>query len=542
MTMLVHPQPPLLLHLHDTSSSALEAIMFDTPSGQRTRKQAASEHLLASHHPTPVGEDVNRYVFSQYVMCLYSNIFNTYATSLIYAELLSAVLGSIVNEYNAHGITDAALETLLRTYLVETSRPARGREFVNALELVALRLRPEEAYPGIDGLLQVIYAIYDNERPVVTANVPIYRIDLRQIAGYEQPTLVLIPLGWYALSTVDSVQVDNLYWKFVYSLNIPANVRAPGDLSNFLYLLAGLALPLDPIELTAVMRDQLNDDQRTGIPFCNYLAMYLKQRLLGFEYKLSRLANPRRLLLRSLHAFCGIGGTCIGDVTYARYLLVLLRDITAEMTPSPLTDEETEILNFLVGAVDQSTWHPFTRGMRYEASVEAAKVALTKKAAKAKKKKTSDDDDEPVTDPDAPDEGEDGDPEPDDTGAFSGDKPSQEPTSIYGDTSTDPTQTGDDNIDQTGGGQTPAAQPTKTISTLLPLALPSETIDDHLYRLTVLQFVTDMDQVPDLDIPQESLSVLKTWCESWLFLASIDTTKKLMAQLKLTGHLKEFAA
>ena len=72
-----------------------------------------------------------------------------------------------------------------------------------------------------------------------------------------------------------------------------------------------------------------------------------------------------------------------------------------------------------------------------------------------------------------------------------------------------------------------------------PLALPTETIDDHLLRIKVLRYLCDKDKDPEPDITPENLEVLKYWCETWLFIASIDQTKKLLAQLNLTSQLKE---
>jgi hypothetical protein len=531
--MPMPPHPPLLLQMESPTRSALESFLFGSQPGVSDPPPPSMETMLETiKRQVQAGDDYNRYLFSQYVMYRYIMIFVTPATSWIYRNHLVGVASAISDAVATGKVTDRALASFLRLYLAPFENPARDTDqslaFCDALSVVQARLQPSLSYPGIDDLLRVIDVVH-SKRPLHTPETMLYQTILRQIDGYDQPTLVLVPVGRSTLQTDPSIQTDTSYWTFVYSLNLPAKLQNPGDLSMAFYLLARLALPLDPIELTTRMSQALISNDKTGIPFCNYLAMYLKQRLLGMDYKLSRLADSRRILMQRLHQFCGVGATCVGDVVYARYFMDALGQVVE--TNETLSDADRMLFAFMNDSVTYTpTASALTRRLRYEAAIEAA-MAAVKKQKKPAGDTDPPDPDNPDNTPDESEDDEDADPDAFATDPDTGKDP--------GDTTAPSPETDDNPIDQPGGNPTPITQ---AVSTILPLALPSETIDDHLFRLTLLQYVSHMNATPNPDIPPEALGVLNTWCESWLFLAAIKATKQLLAQLKLTGHLKEFAA
>jgi hypothetical protein len=222
-------------------------------------------------------------------------------------------------------------------------------------------------------------------------------------------------------------------------------------------------------------------------------------------------------VLQQLHKFCGVGATFIRDGQHASAFVKAIYGAAGQADLTKVfSEEELEILGHLHDAIDGQNLR-FVRELRYGYGVEAAKVAIKV-------------DDTTDTDPDAKPVSDDG--------AFAAD-PEPEGEDLR-ENEPDASQTGNDNIDETGvSNQAPAARPP---STLLPLALPTETIDDHLYRLTVLRLVSDLSCAQDPDIDAETLSLLKVWCASVLFIASSAATRTLISQLKATGKLKEFIA
>ena len=329
-----------------------------------------------------------------------------------------------------------------------------------------------------------------------------------------------------SLDTRRFTSFTDLYWKFIYSLNIPDAVGLNGlTLLSYFYLLARLALPLDPVVLTSTMRSNITTNTRTGVPFLNYLAMYLRQRGLGYDYKLSRLADTRRVILQQVHKFCGVGATFIRDTRYARPLIVDIERVVDGLDGQGISDEEWHILSHLdraVGGQDEQRL-PFLTHLKSQSQggLEAKKP---------------DPDADPTPEPNDPKPKKPKPPKKTDLDAFSDDAdPTQPDTS---DDNPSPTETGDDTIGQAGTTDpSPAPRPP---STLLPLALPTETIDDHLYRLSVLRFVSNLCNAPDPKISSEALNLLKVWCGHVLFIAAAATTKSLLSQLKLTGKMKEF--
>jgi len=514
MTILTQQRPPLLMHADSAALSALEAFLLDSQPGLHYNKttQPLDAIIDTIRQQVEVGNDYNCYIFVQYSLYLYMQIFTRYATSWVYRDHLDAILTAVGNAGTSGQVTDRLLLGLLRNFAYPLSDTTNRHELVQTLESIQVRLQPERAYPGIETILKLVYALYDTE-PYILDDVLLYQTVLRQLEGYDKPALVLVPACHTTLNTTHYTGMSDLYWKFVYSLNIPDTIDQSGSFLDSLYLLARMALPLDPIQLTTAMNHHIMQNQQTAIPFCNYIAMYLKQRILGFDYQISRLADTRRLLMKRLHRFCGVGATTINDLVQARAWIDTIRVRIEATDPPLLDDDERDVFAFLSAAVSYTETNvPFVRGLYYESSVEAAAVANKKPT---QSQKAGDDDT---------------------TGAFADDAQTVQnnPTPP-----SDPVETDDDTIDQTGNNSPPVMP---SISTLLPLALPSETIDDHLFRITVLQYIAHLNTIPNPDISADALRVMNTWCESWLFLAAIKITKQLLAQLKLTGHLKEFAA
>lgn len=483
----------------------------------------------------------NQYIFSQYVMYLYVNIFMADTNSRIYNSLLQSTIVEIRTAWRNRITTDRSLNELIGKYIQDggssTVDSNYGRDFVDALRVVGGRLALEATYPGINDILAIVCAMYD-DRAVNVPDVTLYRITLVQLDGYKTPTFVLTSIrSGFTLNTINNIKTTDLVWKLIGSMNIPSRIKIGGDFTQYLTCLAQLAIPLDPVALTTSLRYNLSSNEKSGVPFLNYLAMYFRQRALGFDYNLSRLADPRRLIMQQMHKFCGVGATVIYNNQYVINFLKEIDNIGESSNGNLFTESDTALYRQLNEAVTSQKL-PFVRKLHYNASTEAAKVSdapedpdksnppdKPEKPVKPKKPKKPT---EPA-DPDQPDEP--------DTGAFADDT---DPTTNSTDDNSDTSQTSDDIIGQTGDTNQPV--PPRPSSTLLPLALPSETIDDCLYRLAVLRFVSNLVNATDSDVTAKTINLLKVWCGSLLYIASADTTRTLVSQLKLTEKLKEYAA
>ena len=501
--------PPLLLRQCATPVLSLEMFLPE---------QSPTHSLITITQPDKLSAikgselNYNRYILAQYAMYLYIQIFMTDITSHVYRDLLQVIGRTISSAWRGRQVTDRTLNELIRLYIPNGEQSSDKTDFVKMLRIVASRISPEDEYPGINDILSVVYAMYDN-RPVVTNSVTLYRITLSPIVGYSVPALNLTPIrSGIVLNTNTSFSCPNLTWKFINALNIAENIKSPGDFSSWITTLATLALPLDPIGLTTDLRSNLSENNKTGIPFLNYLAMYLRQRALGFDYTLSRLADTRRYVMQQLHRFCGVGATCIRDGQFVPTFLNSFH-VPTEQDTSIFSSDDQVLYQNLVTTVGQQRLK-FLRELHYSEGVEAAKSKDTEKFS---------DDADPTTDT---------------TSLKDTADPNVDNNSSTDDVDT--SQTSDDTIGQAGDSN--QAGSTRPTSTLLPLALPSENIDDHMYRLTVLRFVSDLSSATQPDVTAETLTLLKVWCGSLLFIASSSATKALISQLKLTGKMKEISS
>lgn len=533
--------PPLLLHNHMQSVSGLELFLqrsSELAADPTTRLSVAGD-LKHFGRAWDVTDNFNCYLFSQYVMYLYINIFVTPTTNQVYRDLLVNTLMQIRTGVHQNKITDRALQQLIRIYACG-EQDARGQGFVDALRVVQSRLNPELAYPGFNNLLAAVCTIYD-ERAATTSEVTLFHVKLTALDQFPEPTLMLIPTPFTVTLTVGSVprrgnavNEFDLQWRFIHAFNITGATQSPDRFTQHLTQLASLALPLDPINLTQTLRIGLTENQKAGVPFLNYLAMYLRQRLLGYDYNLSRLADTRRAVMYQMHQFCGVGATRIADVGPFNAWMREIRLVFETTDPqAQFTENDYKIYRHLENCTNTSSSR-MLRELNYSDGTEAAKSKPDDGAfagdqnpdaepapKKTPKPATPPKDDPPAEDPPAEE------PPADDPPA---DKPAQKPT--------DPAQSADDTIGQTGETDPQAPPP----STLLPLALPTETLDDHLYRLNVVRLVSTLDSVTDPGVTAETMRVLKNWCGSLMFIAAASVTRTLIAQLKLTNKLKELSA
>lgn len=472
--------PPILIRLV-RETSALEAltIPLEKPVGPQLDEHAA--YLVEK-------DDVDTYILSQFICAMYLRILFTNQTSGIYWDILSTISNDL--HRNLTDITDPALNTLLVEYFRD------GKLNIRLLTNVMLRLNVGNTTP-LAQIAAAVLVAYGSDNHV-GATISLYLPRLTYVEAFETPTLSLVRGPTITLATTrDGAQSP--FWRLLNSISDQGET-----FDGLMYTIAQLAMPLGPADIVVQMREGLGRSERAGVPFVNYVAMYLKQQELGYQYSLSVHSDARRILMRRLHQFCGVGGTTYAyDAREARNFLNGLQKVLVE-TPS-----ELEMFARLKQATSpESGMFSDTLGF----GIEAIKTDNTDP--------TSEDTDD---------------------GAFDDDV---DPTDVTDDDTTAQTtddentgQTTDNNIDRTSDvGQDSAAA---NKNAFIPLALPTETIDDHLLRRALLKYVSDMDKDPAPDITPELLSILKYWCDSWLFIASIDQTKKLLNQFKLTGQIKE---
>ena len=528
-------RPPLLLRQHHRTMSTENLLSeLEIPDGPSDLQPNIIEQIEKIIPQSSTTDNFNSYILSQYIQLLYITIFVSSDTSQVFRDVLDGVETSIKEAWRNRQITDRMLNTLVKRFIID-KEPEPGQELADVLRSVFDRLRPDESYPGSKDIFNIVYAIYNN-RPVVAKPVIPYRITLDEVEGYVKPTFVLT-------STNKVVYIDTTLltdfkipiWKFIYSLGIPTRLEANEDFYFYMYLLASLALPMDPIQLTSTMRANLYTNDRAGVPFINYLAMYLRHSMFGLDYTLSRLADPRRRLTQQSHLFCGVGAATIKDRLFVKQLLTEIEKKLEQADSIIMTEDERVIFNNLVSIVD-SKKNSFVREISYQASYEESSVEAIKSITDPEPNPTEDKVDKKVGKKSSTGKTKESTNKESDNGAFSDDKNKiPNDTEIPDDTSTDTTQTGDDTI-----GLSDQEPSTTTITKLLPLALPTETIDDHIYRLTVLRYISLLCNTPNPDITPDAFNIMKAWCGSLLFIASVETTRKLIAQLKLTGKLKEF--
>lgn len=524
--------PPLILYLQTPDVSALETLTLI----QTQRVLDTTQSLAVIQNHASPQTDLQSYFFGQYVILLYLTILARRQTTPIYTQILQRTRAALAAADQARQIQDPLLCELIRTLPFEGEGVSTVR--ARTLEILLVRLRPESCFPDIAHLVHLVSAIYD-ERPRLIEKCWLYKAVLAELDDQTPPTLALIPYGHQiSLTTAGVEQTKDLLWKLIFSISFPLTITGPDRVAYLLETIAALALPLEPVALTQEMTFNLQAAKKLGIPFVNFLAMYLRQNRLGFDYTLSRLANPRRMLLQNLHRFCGVGAMTISDRAEAGVWIRRLYEIVDTAIDAGVIDRdalENRMIIALTRAIESSETVRLTNPLRNEGSVEAGGVTRpvkpSKKTSRSISPSTSQDPQTPgPPEETAPDDDAFAD-DPAETTNENPDEPATDPT-------IDPTQNDNDTIDRTGDvGRTPAAD---TANAFIPLALPTENIDDHLIRLVVLNYVTSADTASNPTLKPEDLTALKYWCEKWLFIASIDLTKKLLSRLHLTGLIKEF--
>jgi len=520
MTLTVR-QPPMLLHYHPIPIPSFETLL-STAESNNIETDITQLTELIRHAKT---DNYNQYIFCQCLMWLYANIFIGPYTIQVFRNILDNCAIEIFEAYQSRKITDKFLNDLIRLYF----KTAPGKnlsifqtdEFCELLNTINNRVVPDN---HLKNLLDIVITVYD---PSVTKpkTVTPYRINLITLEGHELPTLRFIPIENFEviLQVETDTETQDLLWRFIDSISLSTvikqadiNSSSNSNLTNltitqFMINLAKLAVPLDPVELYTSLKTNLLVNNKSSIPIVNYLAMYFRQLIMGTQYKLSRLADPRRFLMEQMHKFCGIGATSIiNPVSLERFVRKIKSYTQLNISTPPSTDCDI-LLNLEV--VFNNTSIQFTRKLNYSESFESVSPDTTKL-------KDPSDSDKKSTKNDTSSEKD---------KVFSDDK---DPTTI------DSSETPDDTIDQADdSGQAASVRAT---SRLLVLALPSETIDDHLYRLSVLRFASSLIVDTEPEVTAETVDLLKVWCGTLLFIASANTTKNLLTQLKLTEKLKEF--
>lgn len=520
---------PFILRLLTTPFSALENLLPLTASGPN----AVKPREMTSQDEG----SFDQFIITQFLMYLYINVFVFPETSYIYKSILDNGLTLIRSQIDQ--IKDPELRALISGH--RELADARTYEQTKLLDTVLQRIQPARVYPGLDGLIAVVLAMY-NRSAQRYSQVDIHRISLQKVNGYDDPTFVLSPVFATSIDTSGVEGTPSLFWKLLFSFKMQDKLNAPGDVAEFFNLLSTLALPMDPTSITDQMRKNLSSNSKTGIPFINYLAMYVRQLAMGLDFNLSRMADSRRILMRRAQQFCGVGGTYISDSNYSNSYLCFFADQDIERS-----DSDWGILSALLkGRPDAVV--VFTKKLKYDEAVEAVKP----KAISRKKINDTTTLDVPAVKTTTPKGGKKVSAEDvadakigETEDAFASDSENPDLTSTQTpDTTTEQNQlpqpsdkTDDDNIDRTSDAVQDSAA--ANVKVFIPLTLPTETIDDYLLRVMVLRYVTDMEQDPSPDITPENLETLRYWCSHWLFIASIDKTKELLAKLNVKGQLKE---
>ena len=472
--------PPILLRLIK-ETSALEALTIPLESPQPAMLDEHAAYLVEK-------DDVDTYILSQFLYATYLKILFNNQTSGIYWDILSTICNDL--HRNLTDITDPTLNALLVEYF------QNGNLNIRLLTNVLLRLNVANNTPSGQIATAILVAFGSDNH--LGANICLYVPRLTYLESFERPTLSMVPGPSVVIGKTRGTARTPL-WRLLNSIDCGND-----SFTVLMYAIAQLAMPLGPADIVNQMRSGLYLSERVGVPFLNYVAMYLKQQELGYEYTLSVHSDARRILMRRLHQFCGVGGTSfVYDALETQNFLKNIRGCF-----SFFSKDDQLLFSRLIDCTDPE------RGMLSDslAAMEAVKS----------------DNIDPTSDTT-------------DDGAFADDvDPTEDDdTDLNAQTADDANtgQTTDNNIDRTSDvGQDSAAA---NKNAFIPLALPTETIDDHLLRRALLKYVSDMDKDPAPDITPELLSILKYWCDSWLFIASIDQTKKLLDQFKLTGQIKE---
>lgn len=446
------------------------------------------------------------YFLSQLIYGLYINIFISAYTNFIYKNIVNDIGNELY--YNISNIKDPYLKEIISTAFVNSSwwyYPGTDN-----LNKVLLRFNILNKDTDLAKIAAVVLFAYSDNKITELKNATLYGIQLSNVTDYENVGLSLTKL--YTTNLVAKTEsygepICKLLFGIIDSAIIEETLQL--DNSCIVHNIAKLALPLDPTAITATLNNNaISHGCKVSIPLTNYLAILIKEYEMGTVYILSKNANPRRVLTQSVHNFCGTTSYygCL-DIQTTRIFLEKLFELNKFIN--------IQLIDFVISDINKAINNP--------------NITTALEASKDDDGAFSDDIPDTVTET-VDKSNDDVDTSSSDNDPDSGDGDGQDPNS-------DPTvKNNNDNIDRTSDvGQDSAA----ASGVYIPLALPTETIDDHLLRLAILQYVSDLGTDPNPDITPKNLEILTYWCERWLFVASIDQTKKLLVKLKIDNKVKE---
>ena len=181
--------------------------------------------------------------------------------------------------------------------------------------------------------------------------------------------------------------------------------------------------------------------------------------------------------------------------------------------------QNREINNVAIAALEQYSELHFLKSAVLRVALEAVEAEEKEEEEKEEPTSSEEQPSEPSTEPDDADPLEDdpeSDPEPEDSLDDTGD------------------EFGSDAPDDSGSSDvkplTDIAEPEDEIGLNFKVQ-KSETMSDYFYRRCVAQEIRQMVVNPSGKMSSETISFLKWWMTHWLYLTSVETTKKLLSTL-----------
>lgn len=482
--------------------------------------------------------EIDDIVLAQHILCLYTYIFVQPRTSDVVISTLNNIGRMLYNhttnsQANVQKIVDPVLNEYLGQYYTSFNID------VPTLLKLTDRIPLKHVFPQVEDIIKIIRLVYDMSHDVryVEENVRLYFPFLYNVNDNTRCNIGLAP-GRYVFLDSNDIRKQNytksLYWRLIFSVT-----DIGSSIYDYLYLLADTALPLDPVPLIDFAAAGLVNRTMYGIPFSNYINMYFFERANLGNNTLTRDGyDIYKWLSYRMFEFCGTGAFIVSDTEEVRYFLdsfISDTDVRSSLTVADrsLVDSLAEII---CGYRSKNIEQPYLVAVeKLSAGLEAEGPDQIKLDADTP---DEGEDDQPDESPDNPDEDSEDTPELDEDENSDETEPQED--AGFGDE--DPNQTDDNDIaqandDSSSDGEAFAQQSGQ--GKFIPLASSDETLDDHLLRLMVLSGLEELLKNPDTHAPPVNLSILKLWCNQWLFIASIETTRKLLAQLNLSGLIKE---
>jgi len=447
-----------------------------------------------------VGTD-DTYIFNQYLMCLYASLFMTrYAATDLYDAWQDTIrsLQAVGRGRGDRIIRDKYLLDFLNSNLGRLSVEPSVDSLPDAasLQLIAQRVASDRCLDK--SILDTI--LFLTGRTTSPEEVTLYTVELSSV---QDTTLVLTHVGRIILDPAQRPGPDvvSAWWRLVFSIQCDS----PHSLMHL-------------ISTMAVRLDIGYDRARCGMPFSNRIAMLrLAKRMRTYQAVTAKPSLISEALLSRVEHFYRGDGIGVYDAVPARLLMDTLYTKFKEK-------DSVEFINRVISLVFAKQ---AAVSFRKKAAVEAA-------SADDEHAKNAFPDDE-AADAEAADNAF-----PDDSASDTATENTSDldsSTAMQDDSQTSPDD-GSNNI--TSAEQSVPAE-TSVVGTLIPMASASETLDDMLFKLSILHRCHELQTAKDPGVSPDVLAMFKTWCSQYLFLASADATKSFLSQLKLTGISKEFA-